>query len=57
MSKYVIKLDDFEKRLMINGLNGFRSDLLSKGQPTEDVNSLILKVINAPQRKHERETR
>lgn len=57
MYKYVIKLDDFEKRLMINGLNGFRNDLLSKGKPTEDVNSLILKVINAPQRKHERETR
>lgn len=57
MCKYVIKLDDFEKRLMIDGLNGFRTDLLSKGKPTEDVNSLILKVINAPQRKHERETR
>ena len=57
MCKYVIKLDDFEKRLMINGLNGFRNDLLSKGKPTEDVNSLILKVINAPKRKHERETR
>lgn len=57
MCKYVIKLDDFEKRLMINGLNGFRNDLLSKGKPTEDVNYLILKVINAPQRKHERETR
>lgn len=57
MSEYVIKLDDFEKRLIINGLNGFKSDLSSKGQPTEDVNSLILKVINAPQRKHERETR
>ena len=57
MYKYVIKLDDFEKRLMINGLNGFRNDLLNKGKPTEDVNSLILKVINAPQRKHERETR
>ena len=57
MCKYVIKLDDFEKRLMINGLNGFRNDLLNKGKPTEDVNSLILKVINAPQRKHERETR
>ena len=57
MCKYVIKLDDFEKRLMINGLNGFRTDLLSNGKPTEDVNSLILKVINAPQRKHERETR
>lgn len=57
MCKYVIKLDDFEKRLMINGLNGFRTDLLSKGKPTEDVNSLILKVLNALQRKHERETR
>lgn len=57
MCKYIIKLDDFEKRLMINGLNGFRNDLLSKGKPAEDVNSLILKVINAPQRKHERETR
>lgn len=58
-SRYILRLDDFEKRLMINGLNSFRNDLLSKGKPTQDVSSIILKVIDAPieRRKHGREAR
>ena len=46
--KRVVMLDDFEQRLMVNGLTDFRNDLLREDKPTEDVDDLILKVIDAP---------
>ena len=52
--KRVIMLDDFEQRLMVNGLTDFRNDLLREGKPTEDVDDLILKVIDAPMKKEKR---
>lgn len=52
--KRVIILDDFEQRLMVNGLTDFRNDLLRENKPTEDVDNLILKVIDAPARKEKR---
>ena len=41
-------MDDFEQRLMVSGLMRFRNELLEKEKPTDDVNDLILKVIDAP---------
>lgn len=59
--KVVVTLDDFEQRLMVNGLSDFRNDLIREDKPTEDVDDLILKVIDAPtqkeKRKADRETR
>lgn len=57
--KRVVMLDDFEQRLMVNGLTDFRNDLLRAEKPTEDVDDLILKVIDAPtkKRRSDRETR
>ena len=52
--KKVITLDDFEQRLMVSGLMGFRNDLLKEEKPTEDINDLILKVIDAPTKKEKR---
>ena len=52
--KKVITLDDFEQRLMVSGLMDFRNDLLKKEKPTEDINDLILKVIDAPTKKEKR---
>ena len=52
--KKVITLDDFEQRLMVSGLMDFRNDLLKEEKPTEDINDLILKVINAPTKKEKR---
>lgn len=52
--KRVVILDDFEQRLMVNGLTDFRNDLLRENKPTEDVDNLILKVIDAPARKEKR---
>lgn len=52
--KKVITLDDFEQRLMVSGLIDFRNDLLRDEKPTEDINDLILKAIDAPTKKEKR---
>ena len=59
--KVVVTLDDFEQRLLVSGLADFRNDLIRDEKPTEDVDDLILKVIDAPtqneKRKADREAR
>ena len=52
--KVVVELDDFEQRLMVSGLADFRNDLIREEKPTEDVDDLILKVIDAPTKKEKR---
>ena len=52
--KRVLLLDDFEQRLVVNGLTEFRNDLLREEKPTEDVDDLILKVIDAPTKREKR---
>lgn len=52
--KKVLTLDEFEQRLMVSGLMGFRNNLLKDEKPTEDINDLILKVIDAPTKKEKR---
>ena len=52
--KVVVTLDDFEQRLMVNGLTDFRNDLLREDKSTEDINELIMKVIDAPTRKEKK---
>ena len=54
--KKVVTLDDFEQRLMVSGLMDFQNDLLRDEKPTEDINDLILKVIDAPTKKEKRRT-
>lgn len=49
--KVVVPLDSFEQRLMVSALTDFRNDLLREAQPTEDVDGLILKVIDASPQK------
>jgi hypothetical protein len=49
--KVVVTLDNFEQRLMVSGLADFRNDLIRDEKPTEDVEELILKVIDAPTEK------
>lgn len=43
-----IILTDFEHRLLVKALAEFRNQLLQIKNPTEDINDLILKVIDAP---------
>ena len=52
--KKVLTLDEFEQRLMVSGLMDFRNDLLKDDKPTEDINDLILKVIDATTKKEKR---
>ena len=52
--KVVVEMDDFEQRLMVSGLADFRNDLIRDEKPTEDVDDLILKVIDAPTKKEKR---
>ena len=54
--KVVVTLDDFEQRLMVSGLADFRNDLIREDKPTEDVDDLILKVIDAPTKREKRRT-
>ena len=50
----VIELDEFNHNLLINGLNEFRNMLLQKEKPTEDVDALLLKLIDARTRRERR---
>ena len=51
---FFFTLNDYEQRLMVRGLTDFRNDALRDGKPTEDVDDLILKVIDAPTRREKR---
>ena len=56
----MIKVSDFEQRLLVNGMNRFRNDLIREDLPTEDVDDVLLKIIDAPpakKRRTEREAR
>jgi len=50
----IIRLDDYEHRVLVRGLNDSRTLALQEGKPTEDLDSLILKVIDAPAKKARR---
>ena len=47
-SDVMIKVNDFEQRLLVNGMNRFRNDLIREELPTEDVDDVLLKIIDAP---------
>ena len=44
-------LDDFEHRLLVGCLVTARNEYLREDKPTEDVNDLTLKIIDAPSKK------
>lgn len=52
-----VTLENFDQRLMVNGLVEFKNDLIRQGKPTEDVENLIMKVIDAPPAKEKRRDR
>ena len=52
-----LNLNGFEQRLMVNGLVTFRNGLISDARPTEDVEDLILKVIEARPTRESRKNR
>lgn len=46
--KKVVTLEDHEQRLMVRGLADFRNDAIRDGKPTDEIDDLLLKVIDAP---------
>ena len=52
--KVVVTMEDYEQRLAVKGLMDFRTNLLEEDMPTEDLDDLILKIIDAPTRKEKR---
>ena len=52
--KRVLYLDNFEQRVMVRSLNDARTQLMQNEKPTEDVDDLLLKLIDAPTKKAKR---
>ena len=52
--QHLIQVSDYEQRLMVNALNAFRNDLIRDDKPTEDIDDLLLKVIDAPTQKEKK---
>ncbi len=50
----VIEVTDFEHRLMVNCMRTARNEYIDEGAPTEDVNRLMVKVMEAPTKKEKR---
>ena len=49
--KYYIALDDFERQLVVNCLNEMRNNPIANGKYTDAVDEVLLKIINAKQKK------
>lgn len=49
--KRVLTLDRYEHGVVINALNDMRNDLLEEERPTDIVDEVLLKAIDAPTKK------
>ena len=49
--KYYIVLEEYERRMIINSLNALRNRLIADGRYTEAVDEILLKIINAKEKK------
>lgn len=47
----VLTLDKYEHGVVINALNEMRNDLLEERRPTDAVDDVLLKTIDAPVKK------
>ncbi|MFT9494530.1 MULTISPECIES: hypothetical protein [Thermotaleaceae] len=50
----VLTLDDYEYGVVVNALNELRNDLIKDERPTDVVDELLLKTIDAPTKKQKR---
>ena len=46
--KFRIRLDEYERGVLINSLLGMRNGLVREGKDAKPVNALLLKIINVP---------
>ena len=49
--KRVLELGRYEHGVVINALNDMRNDLIGEDRPTDIVDELLLKTIDAPTKK------
>ena len=49
--KRILELDKYEHGVVINALNDMRNDLIGEERPTDIVDEVPLKAIDAPTRK------
>ena len=56
-NRYEINVTDYERRALIGVLAEKRNECLDENRPTEDVNNLIEKVLDAPLKKPKRRDR
>ncbi|MGG1639053.1 hypothetical protein [Paenibacillus sp. NRS-1760] len=47
----ILNLDHYEHGIVINALNTLRNGLIGERRPTDAVDDLLLKTIDAPYRK------
>lgn len=52
--KRILMLDGYEYGVVVNALNDLRNDLIDEQRPTDAVDELLLKTIDAPTRKLKR---
>ena len=55
--KRVLELDRYEHGVVINALNEMRNDLIGEERPTDIVDEVLLKAIDAPTKKVRGKTR
>lgn len=49
--KRVLSVDKYEYGILIHALNDMRTDLIEEERPTDAVDELLLKTIDAPKKK------
>ena len=49
--KRIIALNPYEHGVVINALNDMRNELISEDRPTDMVDEILLKTIDAPTKK------
>jgi hypothetical protein len=50
----VLTLDTYEYGVVLNALNDMRNDLIEEQRPTDAVDDLLIKAIDAPTKKQKR---
>jgi hypothetical protein len=50
----VLEMNPRQQGLLVNSLNEQRNQLLRGGKPTEDIDELLLKAIDAPTKRKRR---
>lgn len=49
--KRVLTVDRYEYGILVHALNDMRTDLIEEERPTDAVDELLLKTIDAPKKK------